>query len=105
MRLTELKPRWVVDAAGRQGMGIGLLCPICKAEMIAVWFKQPLDGGPPASDQKHLWNRTGDSFDNLTLSPSIDASGPGAIPCSDPRGPDFWDSHWHGHITNGEVTP
>lgn len=35
------------------------------------------------------WNRTGDTFDNLTLTPSLDASASG---------------HWHGFITNGAIT-
>ncbi len=36
----------------------------------------------------YLWKRTGETFETLTLSPSVDASASG---------------HWHGHITNGEV--
>jgi len=36
----------------------------------------------------YLWQRTGETFEDMTLSPSIDASNSG---------------HWHGHITNGEV--
>jgi hypothetical protein len=36
-----------------------------------------------------LWRREGDTFDTLTLSPSVDAS---------PSG------HWHGFVRNGEVT-
>lgn len=34
------------------------------------------------------WQRSGDNFDNLTLTPSIDASRSG---------------HWHGFVTNGEI--
>jgi len=34
------------------------------------------------------WDRQGDTFDTLTLLPSIDFSGKG---------------HWHGHITNGVI--
>jgi hypothetical protein len=37
----------------------------------------------------HVWNRTGDTFETMTLTPSIDGSGVG---------------HWHGFITNGEVS-
>jgi hypothetical protein len=35
-----------------------------------------------------LWQRTGDTFNSISLSPSIDASKAG---------------HWHGYITNGEI--
>jgi hypothetical protein len=35
-----------------------------------------------------IWQRTGETFDDLTLTPSIDAS---------PSG------HWHGYVTNGQV--
>jgi hypothetical protein len=38
-------------------------------------------------DAKH-WQRTGDTFENLTLSPSLDFSARG---------------EWHGSITNGEA--
>jgi hypothetical protein len=34
-----------------------------------------------------VWGRTGDTFDTLTLSPSVDASAAG---------------HWHGWVSNGE---
>jgi uncharacterized protein DUF6527 len=36
----------------------------------------------------YLWTRTGDTFEMLTLSPSVDASKAGC---------------WHGFVTNGEV--
>ena len=36
-----------------------------------------------------LWKRTGENFETLTLTPSVDASAEG---------------HWHGFITNGNIT-
>lgn len=36
----------------------------------------------------HLWTRSGESFADLSLHPSVDASGAGC---------------WHGWVTNGEV--
>ncbi len=54
---------------------------------LAVFFANPTDGKPP-SDDHLLWNRTGDSYETMTLSPSIDASASG---------------HWHGFITSGEI--
>ena len=109
MRLTDLDPRWAVDNAiviggvvkhfdNREGMAVGFDCPHCvrreretgdkRVQRLAVWFANPIDGGPPTDDATHLWQRTGDTFDTLTLAPSIDASS---------------DGHWHGHIENGEV--
>jgi len=109
MRLSELDPRWAIDAdiviggvakhfEGRHGMAVSFECPHCvererntgdkRVIRIAVWFANPIDGLTPTDDAKFLWQRLGDSFENLTLSPSIDASS---------------DGHWHGFIVNGEV--
>lgn len=96
MRLTELNPRWLTctnpdlgGSEGRSGMGISFQMPDCE-HRITAWFKNPLDGGTPINEPDRprcLWQRTGDTFDTLTLEPSIDAS------------PD-----WHGWVRNGEVT-
>lgn len=103
MKLTELKPRWVIDAEGRHGMGLSLLCPLCQSERLVVWFKNPLDGGPPIQSKDYLWDREGETFETLSLKPSVDASTPGAIPCTNKAyEPQFWESHWHGYVTNGE---
>ena len=100
MRLRELHPRWAIDAdlviggvahhyEGRYGMAISFDCPCCAGvTRLAVWFANPIDGLPPTDDAKNLWTRTGETFGDLTLTPSIDASKVG---------------HWHGHITNGDV--
>ena len=102
MRLVDLHPRFAIDAdiviggvsrhfEGRLGMAISFECPHClgSGQRLAVWFANPIDGGPPTDDATKLWQRTGETFDSLTLSPSIDASATG---------------HWHGFIANGEVT-
>lgn len=108
MKLTELNPKWVSGVPGRSGMGIRLLCPLCRSEFLVVWFSHPIDGGPPVHGQ-HLWDREGDTFDTLTLRPSVDASGPGQIPCTSP-GLATWEDirakayHWHGFITNGQIS-
>lgn len=99
MKLTELDPGWLVTReghdAGRVGMGISFQCPCCintpRATYLAVWFANPVDGGPPAPpecDPKPRWSRIGDTFETMSLSPSVDASSSG---------------HWHGFITGGEV--
>ncbi len=118
MKLTDLEPRWLVAGYwepsdtttsgriqrfannGRHGMGLSFLCPVHRDHRLAVLFANPVDGGVPAEIRPgcYAWHRTGETFDVLTLGPSIDASGSthgtGAVetPC------------WHGFITNGEIT-
>lgn len=118
MKLTDLDPRWVsisrwdssdgtqhyYDTPPRIG-GISFNCPVHTAtcstcgqylpqtHRLAVFFSNPLDGGQPQVTE-HLWQRTGERFDALTLSPSIDVSryiGKDGVVC------------WHGFITNGEI--
>lgn len=105
MRLRDLEPAWITTA-GRHGMGVSFLCPVHgnngangMACYLGVWFENPVDGGPayqPGTPYKPrpgeawslepLWRREGETFDTLTLSPSINAEG-----------------HWHGYIRGGEV--
>ena len=108
MKLTELNPRWVgyggesvSDANGnpiprREGIGIILDCPCGKCGeygQLAVFFKNPLDGkSSPITDNRALWDRTGDAFETLTLKPSI------------LRSTNRGGCGWHGFITNGDVT-
>lgn len=104
MKLTELNPHWTCDTLGRHGQGISFECPIHRTHRLAVAFANPVDGGEKMTgngyggDPKHWWQRDGSTFDDLTLGPSIDASGNKAgedniqTPC------------WHGFIKNGEIT-
>lgn len=106
MRLVDLNPRWVSAGPRRRGVGVCFDCPgACCAdkplselhpgdkpedqtkERACVFFSNPVDGGPPVGDGPH-WERTGDAFEDLTLSPSVDGSSHG---------------HWHGWIRGGEV--
>lgn len=113
MKLLELNPRWFAEE-GRHGQGLTFECPHCVGKpngvRIGAAFVPTLDGGPVIGlDPQHLWpalwpppdgpsvttvppgihwQRSGDTFENLTLSPSIDASASG---------------HWHGFVSNGEV--
>jgi hypothetical protein len=102
MKLTDLNPRWWNTGGERRGMGVSFDCPHCRTQRIGVAFANPLDSGPPASIEGghdgigHLgfrcapeWQRTGETFETLTLSPSVDTSKAG---------------HWHGWVRNGEVT-
>lgn len=99
MRLADLNPRWAIDADiviggvkrhydDRHGMALSFDCPCCGTTRLAVWFANPIDGLPPTDDASFLWQRTCDTFEALTLSPSVDASAHG---------------HWHGFIRNGNI--
>jgi hypothetical protein len=83
-KLLDLSPRWLTIESGRKGMGISFRCPHCQ-ERNAIMFENPLDEGPPAGNGT-LWKRYGDTFENLSLEPSINVKG-----------------HWHGFIKNGDV--
>ena len=102
MRLTDLNPQWLgaggegiynadgTPATPREGVALLFDCPCGKCGMpCCIHVDPPLDGGAEISG--HAWTRTGDTFDTLTLKPSIyrnEAKGG----CG-----------WHGFITNGEV--
>lgn len=111
MRLTELEPHWVSEFGRSDDVkqGVTFLCPHCRARRLGVFFDHPICGSLPVDlvafnrarlraddhpfDDIHvgavLWHRAGETFENLSLSPSIDAS---AFGC------------WHGYLTNGECT-
>lgn len=100
MKLTELNPRWV-GYSGPIYDGISFDCPHCLAEglpvqRLAITFSPPIDpnGWWPRITQptyvgQQVWKRiSGDTFENLTLNPSVNTNAAG---------------HWHGFITNGEA--
>lgn len=94
MRLTELEPRWVSTRHSPDLVGVTFRCPHCREQRIGVLFVEEIDrdGLPNAvhwADQQKKWHREGDTFETLTLSPSIDCSASG---------------HWHGFVRVGEVT-
>lgn len=105
MKLSDLDPRWCIGGGslfyGRHGMGMSFLCPVHKNHRLAVMFSNPLDGQPRDTSARYCWLRTGDTFEVMTLGPSIDASGSNSdigshlgmiqTPC------------WHGYITNGVI--
>ncbi len=101
MRLTGLAPRWA--GYGSVWNAVTFLCPHCGTQRLGVTFDPPIDPEGwwprmtrPTYEGMNVWRREGgDTFDTLTLSPSLDFSAPARI--------DFV-GHWHGHITNGEVT-
>ncbi len=94
--LTELEPRWWTFSGFVHGAdvraGLSFICPHCMKQRLAVSFSNPIDPqgwvGRTGMVIVSAWTRTGDTFETLTLTPSIDATASG---------------HWHGHITNGEM--
>jgi hypothetical protein len=71
-----------------EAQGIRFTCPKCSEHQVIVWFR---DRGVPdsATPGPGRWVCSGISFDDLSLTPSINLSGGG---CG-----------WHGFITNGEI--
>ena len=89
-RLVDLNPTWFgIHGKDTEGAGVIFDCP-CQSEScawggkLAISFRNPLRGKAYASAEEHLWQRTGETFETLTLSPSIHAVG-----------------HWHGWLRNG----
>jgi hypothetical protein len=70
--LLDLGPQWIgVIRTPEHGEGIALACPKCGPEhTLAAYFSNPLDGGVAAPSSSH-WKRTGETFDDLTIEPSI----------------------------------
>lgn len=103
MRLLDLNPRWVghggegvSDKHGnpvpeRSGVAVSFLCPCGDGMRVCLMLRNPLDGGAPLEGyENHNWQRTGEAFESLTLTPSIQRADPGGC-------------RWHGFITNGEI--
>jgi hypothetical protein len=98
--LVDLNPRWI-HAPGGRVVGVRFDCPTCGDleghVKIAVLFENPPDGGSPAPNGTRLpgdnggrrWDRTGATFESLSLSPSVDCSQCG---------------HWHGFVARGDAT-
>lgn len=101
MKLSDLKPVFlqtggsgVWDADGNPipvtlGVGVVFDCPCGNHDedhRCYVPFKNPIGPGPYVNEKG--WQRTGDTFETLTLTPSVLRIGG----CG-----------WHGFITDGEV--
>jgi hypothetical protein len=106
LRLLDLHPRWVLihrwdtpdgtqhftngDSRLRHGGGLSFDCPAHRDHRLVVFFENPIDGLPPEQSVPHRWQRTGETFETLTLAPSVNAQ------VADP-------TCWHGFIANGEI--
>lgn len=95
--LAELEPRWFGHPGLR--MGLTFLCPICREIRLgaAFWPWIVTIPGMTADDITHppqemidkMWTRTsGETFEALSLAPSLNCGGAG---------------HWHGEIVAGEI--
>ena len=100
MKLTDLNPRWVgtggegiSDMDGNQvpyraNIAILFDCPCGCDSCVHLTISNPLGGAESIKDDRHTWERTGDTFETLTLTPSFRRK-----------------SHcgYHGFVTNGEI--
>jgi len=110
VRLSTLDPRWVAIGTGEARIitGVSFDCPHCKlaracptcghapdTKRLSVQFWPPIDKNnwlPRVTPIPHDgWHQrvSGESFEDLTISPSIGFDSIG---------------HWHGHIQNGEAS-
>jgi hypothetical protein len=99
MKLTELNPKWI--GVGHEPdmviFGIRFDCPHCREQRLAVMFTPFIDpkgwiqkfGGEFPLPGQLKWNRVGDTFETLSLAPSVNTE---------------FHGHWHGFIQSGEVT-
>ena len=93
VKLSSLEPRWV--RYERRDVGVSFLCPHCNSFRVEILFLNPGDGLPSVprgtaevpDNGGQRWARSGLSWDELSLSPSVDAPG-----------------HWHGYILDGSAT-
>jgi hypothetical protein len=96
MKLTELKPRFFKEPDQEGVVGLTFLCPHCQTTRLGVHFNDvghTLIGvhepeAVRAQPGVEVWTLTGTSFEDLSLTPSVDASATG---------------HWHGFVTQGSV--
>jgi hypothetical protein len=92
-RLTDLSPA-LSSAHDGIDAAFNFACPLCLKGRISVWLVL----GGESRNGAHVTNVLPPAWDQMTITPSIADEGR----CSrSNRGC----SGWHGHITNGEVTP
>jgi len=97
VKLAELEPCFVVVTEHgfrdvdslTEAQGVCFECPQCHGHSVLIWFRER---GVPAGKTPGpgRWMASGTGLDDLTLSPSINLTGPG---CG-----------WHGFVNGGQVT-
>lgn len=125
MRLLDLEPKWVrhdpkwVYEKNLRTIGVRFQCPSCRSTQISVLFLNPPDNYPSAPNDNSIpgnnggkrWARSGLKFEDLTLTPSVDASQvrresyetDEAFIFANRLCLDGGARHWHGFIRDGEV--
>lgn len=88
-RLVDADPGFFTDGETK-GAGIVFECPLHENCCVGVHFENPIGGGVPSANAKVRWRRDGETFETLTLSPSIRVTSPNHDGC-----------HWHGFVKNG----
>lgn len=86
MRFADLHPQFVnaggagitradgSPAPARRGIGVLFDCPCgnrAEDHQCYVAFVNPLDGGPAVDPAHPIWTREGETFETLTLRPSV----------------------------------
>lgn len=107
MKLTDLNPEWLHgggegithgptgEPVPRYTAGVEFDCPCgCGKRRAITWRNPPEPNIPGAGRADRGWTRTGTTFEDLTLSPSIWAK-------RDAARPDNCD--WHGYLENGRL--
>jgi hypothetical protein len=107
VKLTDLHPQFIGHGGEgvftgpnldpvprREGVGLICDCPCGKCDpeaggQLFIPFANPLDGGP--NPERQGWQRTGETFETMTLSPSI------------LRSTEKGGCGWHGWIRDGGV--
>jgi hypothetical protein len=101
VKLADLDASFV-ETDGRR-VGVQFCCPACRRERILVPFALP-----PSGDARELnvhgvvWQRTGDTLETLTLSPSVNfrhVYGGLGSDSSEPR----TECTWHGWVRDGQA--
>jgi hypothetical protein len=106
MKLTDLRPSFIGQGGEgitrdgqpvlrREGVGLACDCPCGCGSAMFIPFANPLDGGP--NEHPKGWQREGDTFETLTLRPSIRR-----LKWTDTHGVEHG-CGWHGFITNGDA--
>lgn len=73
----------------RKAVGLSFDCP-CEGECGRLYlsFENPVDGGSSVVSEHPAWKRTGETFEDMSLTPSIQRMS---------------ECRWHGYLTNGEL--
>lgn len=116
VKLVDLEPVWI-ERQGRV-VGVRFYCPKndgdgphCDGHSVCVLFSNPPDGGAahpddsssPGNSAGRRWLRTGSTFDDLTLSPSVDCTT--SEGCDKPDHAQCSHTHcWHGNVLGGQIT-